>query len=256
MSRDNRYALDPSTRPRSRLAVSGFALAVVAGLVTMMAGPLYRWAGLELGTAFSLLKWGAYGGLAAAAVSVAGGVATRVGPRGRGLGFAVLGLVIGLFTAYVPWQWRQRAREVPPIHDITTDTAEPPPFRAVLPLRADAPNPSQYEGDSVAALQREAYPDVRPLALDLPPDEAFERALQAARDMGWKIVSDEPSENRIEATATTFWFGFKDDVVVRITPAGDGSRVDVRSVSRVGRSDVGENAERIRDYLAKVAETG
>lgn len=247
---------DPDARPRSTLAVLGFSLAAIAALVTLAAGPLYRFGALDLGPAFSLLKWGAYGALAAAVVSLVGVVATRVGTRTRGIGLAMLGVVIGLVTAYVPWQWRQKAQEVPPIHDVTTDTADPPEFRAVLPLRAGAPNPSEYEGDSIAAMQREAYPDIEPLVLDLPPEEAFERALQAARDMGWEIHSDEPSEMRIEATATTFWFGFEDDVVVRIGPADGGSRVDVRSVSRVGRSDVGENAERIREYLAEVRETG
>ena len=73
-----------------------------------------------------------------------------------------------------------------------------------------------------------------------------------ARDLGWEIVEASPSEGRIEATARTFWFGFKDDVVVRVTPSGDGSRIDVRSVSRVGKSDVGANAKRIRTYLERL----
>ncbi len=73
--------------------------------------------------------------------------------------------------------------------------------------------------------------------------------------MGWKIVDENQAEGRIEATATTRWFGFKDDVVIRIAPSGgNGSRVDVRSVSRVGRSDVGTNARRIRAFLKKFAE--
>ena len=71
--------------------------------------------------------------------------------------------------------------------------------------------------------------------------------------MGWQIVDANAREGRIEATATTFWFGFKDDVVVRIVPAPGGSRVDVRSVSRVGVSDVGANAKRVRDFLQKLA---
>jgi len=167
----------------------------------------------------------------------------------------VLAVALGLVTAWVPWSWKNKAGSVPPIHDITTDTASPPAFQAVLPLRADAPNPSEYGGDSIAQQQREAYPDIEPVLLDVPPAQAFQRALEAAREMGWEIVSAEPAEGRIEATDTTFWFGFKDDVVVRVEPAAGGSRVDVRSVSRVGRSDVGTNAERIRDYLAKIRET-
>jgi uncharacterized protein (DUF1499 family) len=90
------------------------------------------------------------------------------------------------------------------------------------------------------------------LHLDAPPAQAFDRALAAARAMGWEIVASDPAQGRIEATATTFWFGFKDDIVVRIAAESAGSRLDVRSLSRIGKSDVGANARRIRDYLAKV----
>jgi uncharacterized protein (DUF1499 family) len=146
----------------------------------------------------------------------------------------------------------QKAQLVPPIHDITTDTEQPPQFQAVLPLRADAPNPAEYGGAEIAGQQRQGYPDIAPLALEQPSAEAFRRALEAARGMGWDIVAADSVAGRIEATATTAWFGFKDDVVVRITPAGSGSRVDVRSVSRVGKSDVGANAERIREFLGRL----
>lgn len=141
------------------------------------------------------------------------------------------------------------------IHDITTDTENPPVFVSVLALRKDAPNSATYGGPEIAAQQHAAYPDIRPLVSDLPPERAFERSRSVARQMGWDIVDENPAEGRIEATATTRWFGFKDDVVVRIAPAaGDGSRVDIRSVSRVGRSDVGTNARRIRTFLKKFAE--
>jgi uncharacterized protein (DUF1499 family) len=139
------------------------------------------------------------------------------------------------------------------IHDITTDTETPPVFVAILPLRAGTPNTAEYGGPEVAAQQRTGYPDLKPLTLTIPPAQAFPHALAVAREMGWEIAANEPAEGRIEATDATFWFGFKDDVVVRITPAGSGSRIDVRSVSRVGRSDVGKNAERITEYLERIA---
>jgi len=88
--------------------------------------------------------------------------------------------------------------------------------------------------------------------MNMPPAAAFDRALGAAREMGWEIVAAVPADNRIEATATTLLFGFKDDIVIHITPAGNGSRIDVRSVSRVGRSDLGANARRIRSFLGKL----
>ena len=145
---------------------------------------------------------------------------------------------------------------MPFIHDVTTDLENPPPFVAILPLRASAPNTAEYGGPEVAAQQRAGYPDLGPLTLQVPPEQAFSRALAAGRDMGWEIVANEPTEGRIEATATTLWFGFKDDVVVRVTPTNGGSRIDVRSVSRVGKSDVGANAERITAYLARIARNG
>jgi len=242
---------------KGRIAVLGFALAAAAAVAAVLAGLGSRAEAWDFRAGFQILRWAAWGGLAAAALSLLGLVLAiagrRAGPRGRAFLFGALGLVIGLVVAWIPWSWKQRAEAVPPIHDITTDITDPPAFEAVLPLRRDAPNPSEYGGDSIAAQQREGYPDLGPLTLDAPPDAAFLRALEAARDMGWEIVESDPDRGRIEATATTPWFGFKDDVVVRVRSAPEGSRVDVRSVSRVGRSDVGTNARRIRDYLEMVA---
>jgi uncharacterized protein (DUF1499 family) len=145
--------------------------------------------------------------------------------------------------------FRRTAQSVPPIHDISTDTDNPPPFVAVVERRRDASNPVEYGGPEIAAQQHRAYPDLHPVTLSDPPARAFERALEAARGQGWEIVASAPADGRIEATDTTRFFGFKDDVVVRVKPEGTGSRVDVRSLSRVGKSDVGKNASRIRAYL-------
>jgi uncharacterized protein (DUF1499 family) len=172
------------------------------------------------------------------------------GPRAA-LVIAGVGFLAGLVAFLTPLEFRRRGQSVPSIHDITTDTVDPPAFAAVVPLRAKAPNPLVYSQE-VARQQREGYPDLGPLTLDAPPRQVFPRTLQAARDAGWEIVAADEAVGRIEATDTTFWFGFKDDVVVRLTPEGNGTRVDVRSVSRVGRSDVGTNARRIRRYLASL----
>jgi uncharacterized protein (DUF1499 family) len=102
---------------------------------------------------------------------------------------------------------------------------------------------------ATAEQQRRAYPDIQPLILPVPSGDAFAKARAAAQAMGWEIASADPAAGRIEAVATTFWFGFKDDVTVRVTPQGAASRIDVRSRSRVGRGDAGANAERIRRYL-------
>jgi uncharacterized protein (DUF1499 family) len=162
----------------------------------------------------------------------------------------VLSIALGVGVAWFPVQMALQAKALPAIHDISTDLSDPPAFSAVLALRADAANPAAHGGAELAAAQRSAYPDIAPLMLAIAPDQAYVRALAAARKMGWQIVAFDASSGRIEATATTFWFGFKDDVVIRITPASGASRIDVRSVSRVGKSDVGANAARIRAYLA------
>jgi uncharacterized protein (DUF1499 family) len=139
----------------------------------------------------------------------------------------------------------------PPIHDISTDTANPPQFVELVTVRAaaGAANPPEYSAQESAAKQAEAYPDIRSLVVQAPAAQVFEQAERAAKSMGWQIVAAVPAEGRLEATATTPWIGFKDDVVVRVTAAGDQTRVDVRSKSRVGRGDAGMNAKRIRDYL-------
>ncbi len=163
-------------------------------------------------------------------------------------------LVLGLLVAGIPWQMKRTAQSVPAIHDISTDTDHPPEFVALLPLRTGAPNGAAYGGPEIAAQQHRAYPDIQPLTLRVPPQKAFSQALKAMDAMGWEIIDASPGEGRIEATDTTFWFGFKDDIVVRIRAQGDDSRVDVRSVSRVGKSDVGANARRIRKYEQKLSE--
>ena len=162
---------------------------------------------------------------------------------GAKLARASVGVAVVLVVA---WYLVNEIIKLPMIHDVTTDTWHPPVFVAILPLRKDASNPAEYGGADIAEKQKQAYPDIRPTMLPLPPRAAFDRALEVARAAGWEIVAAVPEDNRIEATATTRWLRFKDDVVIRITPAGTGSRVDMRSVSRVGVSDLGANARRIR----------
>lgn len=222
-------------------------IAFLAALLLLAAGPGTRMELWDFRVGLGLLRWAAYIGLAAAVVAVVMLLLPRA--RSGGMAALVLSCVVGLGVAYVPWSGMQKARSLPPIHDISTDTSRPPEFVAVLPLRADAPNSAEYGGAELAAQQLKAYPDVRTHRMDAAPAQAFMRAKDAASALGWELVAADPAAGRIEATATTTWFGFKDDVVVRIEPDGVGSRVDVRSVSRVGGSDVGANAARIRAFL-------
>jgi len=170
------------------------------------------------------------------------------------LGGTLAALAIALAVIAVPASLvlanRKNAASLPPIHDISTDTDDPPVFVDVLPLRAEAPNPADHGGPAIAEQQHRAYPDLAPLVLDAAPAQAFDRAREAVADMGWTLVAADQAAGRIEATDTTFWFGFEDDVVIRLRPEGDGTRVDVRSVSRAGGGDLGTNARRIREFLA------
>ena len=135
-----------------------------------------------------------------------------------------------------------------PIHDISTDTVTPPLFEVLDDTRAGARNTLEYGGAELAEAQAAAYPDIAPLETDLPANDAYQRSLTVAQDMGWEIVASDTERLRFEATARTSVFYFADDVVVAVAEQEGGSRVDMRSVSRVGRSDQGVNAARIRDF--------
>ncbi len=229
------------------LARIALAAAVIAAILLLVAGPGTRLGLWDFRIGLGLMRWAVMAGLAASVLAVVLLLVPSV-RSGNGVLLAIA-LLLGLGVAFVPWNMMRQARQVPPIHDISTDTARPPEFVEILPLRADAANPATYGGEEVAREQAQAYPQIRPYVTDDAPGPAFDRALQAARAMGWQIVASEPAAGRIEATDTTRWFGFKDDVVIRVEPEGEGARIDVRSVSRVGKSDLGTNARRVAAYL-------
>ncbi len=215
-------------------------VAIIGALLLLASGLGVRLGLWTDGTGFALLRYAGYTGIAAGVLAL---VALFL-PQGRARWIAALlaALAVGAATAYLPYSFQQRAKSAPRINDITTDTDRPPQFTKQL----------SYGGPPVAEQQRKAYPDIQPVVLAAGPEVAFARALAAAEAMGWDIVDAQPKEGRIEATATTLWFGFKDDVVVRITPVPAGSRIDVRSKSRVGRGDTGTNAQRVRAYLKRL----
>ena len=234
------------------LPIVAVSLALIALLTLAAAGFGSRLGLWHFRTGFTLLKYGAWGGAAALTAALAGAIRAAGKRNMAALFLSLLAMVLGSVAFAVPLQWKLTAQRLPRIHDITTDTANPPSYVALLPLRKDAANPIEYGGPAVAAQQQQAYPDLRTVILDLQAPQAFDRALEAAGALGWKIVAAVPEEGRIEATDTTFWFGFTDDIVVRITPAGYRSLLDVRSLSRVGVSDAGTNAKRIRAFLQKM----
>lgn len=231
------------------LAILAMASGFVAALLVLGSGLGYRAETLDLGQAFTLLRWGAYLGLASLPLIL--GYSFWRKPGGpAALGFAA-SIVLGLISFYLPFSQLQTAKSVPPIHDISTDLENPPEFVAIAPLRANAPNPVEYAGEETAEQQREAYPEIQPLILEKPLGQVFTAVEASVSDLGWELVATERQGDnaRVEATDTTLWFGFKDDVVIRLKPEGEAVRVDVRSKSRVGKSDVGANAARIKRFF-------
>lgn len=233
----------------------GMIVGIIAILMVLLPGPFYRIGAYGLGGAFTMLKYGAFVGIAAVIISLVGLVMALVAKRPKYLVGVIIGLVLGILAWGIPYMWLKKAEGVPAIHDISTDTVNPPQFQPdVLALRAasHAHNSPVYGGPAVAAKQHAAYPDIKPMLFKLPVTKVFDATLHTAKAMGWKLDSKNPATGIIEATATTFWFGFKDDVVVRIQPQGNETRLDIRSESRIGGSDIGKNAQRIRKFRAEL----
>jgi uncharacterized protein (DUF1499 family) len=234
------------------LAWTGAGIVLVCALAAAASGPGYSMGFWTVRTGFTILRWSAQIAAGAGIVSLAAIALAAIRGTGVQLAVSLAGFAIAAALVLPAWSLQNTASQVPRIHDITTDTENPPQFVALLPVRMTSPNGAAYGGAKVAAAQKAAYPDIQPARLAVPPAQAFERALAAARDMGWEIAAAEQAEGRIEATATTFWFRFKDDVVIRIAAEGEASKLDIRSMSRIGRSDLGANARRIRAFLKRL----
>ncbi|MEL6870347.1 MAG: DUF1499 domain-containing protein [Pseudomonadota bacterium] len=236
---------------RQRIRGLGVLAAFLSVALVVTGGPGHRFGVIpDVGIALRIFAAGAIvAALAVVLLLVAAFLKRRNGEAGWGMHLFALLLATAIVVQF--GMAVKTARSVPPIHDITTDTTNPPQFKALAAARADAPNPIEYAGDEVAAAQREAYPDIQTLQVAAAPAVALDAAEVAAAAQGWTVVRLD-GENQLEATDVTFWFGFKDDVIVRVTPTGDGSAIDIRSKSRVGISDVGANAARIRTLAAAI----
>jgi uncharacterized protein (DUF1499 family) len=233
--------------PIAALALSGVALCLLA--VAPFGWRLEWW---HYGVS---LYWmmPASGLIAAAAVILS--LATLALGRSRlrlsAVAMLTAALLLGAVLTYVPWQYSRTRSALPRIHDITTDTNNPPTFNAVLPARAaEAANGVDNRDPQLAQLQKAAYPDLAPVTTSLPAASAFKVALDVAKSMpGWTIVDADADAGRIEASQQSRWFRFTDDIVLRVAGDAVGCRIDMRSTSRQGRSDYGVNAQRIRAYM-------
>ncbi len=226
------------------MTITGAILAAVAAVALLLSGPGTRWGWWDFKAGLLLFAFAFVAGLLATLISGVVWLRTRPNPT------AAVATIAGALIVLLPLSQVAGARGKPRIHDISTDLADPPRFVAILAVRTNAANGAPDRIDDVTAgMQRRGYPDLITLDLPLPADAAFAKAIEAAKAMDWEIVSTRPADGILEATDTTAWFGFHDDIVVRIRPTGEHSRVDVRSTSRVGRGDAGKNADRIRRYF-------
>jgi len=215
------------------------------GIAAFVLGPLVAHFGIVPAiVGFVVFDLGGLLGLLALVLGIVGTL--RGGGAGAGL---ALGLVVTLafLVIAVP------SGKVPPINDITTDPGNPPQFVAALSLPANQGRDMKYPGESFATQQNTGYPDLAPLRLDLPTDQAFQRVVTAAQQMpDWEITRTDSAAHALEGVATSRLFRFKDDFVVEVRPQAAGSVVQMRSKSRNGKGDVGANAARIKAFYAKL----
>jgi len=222
---------------------------ILALLLLLVSGPLYQAEILGLMNAFLAMRIALIAGAVAIVLALIQVIFMRKTVSWPMTGVAVLCAAVAIF---MPLSMMNKAKSVPPIHDITTDLVNPPKFMAILALRANAPNPAAYQGEEIASQQREAYPELQTQKYPQTTEQVFDAALAAVMSMGLEVVTSDKSLGLIEAYDTTTWFGFVDDVVIRIQNDSQMTILDARSKSRVGMSDIGKNAERLNTLIAGV----
>lgn len=256
----------PSQRSAALTSLVCFILGAAIAL-TASYGTGFRWWDYPAG--LKILAPGVAIGIAGVASGALWLTRALRGNDSLGWKFGAVGLAGSLLVAGIPLNEARLYFFSPPIHEVTTDPEFPPPFIALLGLRAGAQNGPEYDGaetityqgkrTDAATAQKIAYPDIKPyVALlnprqerDVFPDKIlFWRAFERAKDMGWNIVFFDEKQGRIEATHRSFWFGLVQDISIRVKPAGRiGAKADIRAKSRTGANDMGATAELARAYL-------
>jgi uncharacterized protein (DUF1499 family) len=252
-----RFSAPYQSEPVSSLASWARNLAIFSVVAVVVSILIVRFGFLEMKPALATL----FGALACAGLSILVGFAAfaAIWQNGsRGMSRILLALLIDAVVLAYPAYLAVQYRKLPPIHDITTDPIDPPRFEALAPLRTgDDTNPAVYAGLYSAEQQRRAYPDIDTVELDVPAQRAFDIAKRIVAKRKWLVIDErEPQPprrlGRIEAVARTPIMGFREDVSIRVTPDGDGSRVDIRSASRYFESDLGSNAARISKLIDEI----
>lgn len=238
-----------TSKTSSRLITWGTIISVLGALIVLLSGYGYQWGWWHFGLGFSMIPWGTGGAVVGGILASVGLITQKERKQGQVMASSVSIILLVAALANLGYWYNEVQQGYPPIHDITTDMENPPEFVAIAPIRADAPNPVEYAGPETAAAQRDFYPDLESLTTGMNYDEAYDRALESVRDMPWTLVDESREEGRIEAYHKLAWFGFIDDVVIRVDTTETGSIIDIRSKSRIGRGDLGVNAKRIRAYF-------
>jgi len=236
---------------KSRLIKIGLIVSILGALAVVLAGYAYQWGWWSIGFGFKIIPWGT-------GAAVIGGLIAGVGffvHKSKATSQIVMGaagmIIAVIALANLGYWYNETKQGYPPIHDITTNVENPPKFVAIAPLRKNASNPTPYPGEETAAQQKAFYSDLAPLTLSIDYNEAFDLAVETTKKMPWKIVEINKEEGRIEAFQKLAWFGFIDDVVIRVDTTTSGSIIDIRSKSRIGRGDLGVNAKRIKNFKKK-----
>ncbi len=224
-------------------------------------GSTWGWWSWQTGLLKLTMGWGIKLMMVAAILALLALLASIIVKPRNGIMIAVIALLIPVAGTVYGKQIRTKAAGLPFIHDVSTDTNNPPEFsNTILTARGSESNPAHYIGKKVprgeqlvADAQREGYPDLTTVNVNSNIIEVYGRTLSAIASMGWEIHTEDQVNGIIEATDTTFWYGFKDDVIVRLTAVDDTTTaMDVRSLSRVGGSDIGKNADRIKQLINAV----
>jgi uncharacterized protein (DUF1499 family) len=241
-------------KPASRLAIWARRVALFSLAATLIALVIVRSGALDIVPALSTLAGALVLAVVAILLALAAGIVIWI-EGVSGLRQAITALLIGLALIAYPLYVGVKAYRLPAIYDITTDPIDPPRFEAIARLRPRDANPVTYAGLYTAELQRAAYSDIEPDVTESSPQEAYDAALKVITKRKWHVVDSRPPQGaaprdgRIEAIARTPILGFRDDVVVRVRKTQEGARIDVRSASRYGRHDLGENAARVRALI-------
>ncbi len=249
-----RFSTPYQSEPVSILALWARNLAVFSAVAVVVSIIIVRFGFLEVKPALATF----FGALGIAVLSILVGLAAFVAiwqNGSRGMSRILIAMVIDAAILAYPAYLGLQYRKLPPIHDITTDAIDPPQFEALARLRSgDGANTAVYAGLYSAEQQRQAYPDIETVELEVPPQRAFDIALQLVTRRKWLIIDQRGPQpprriGHIEAVARTPIMGFREDVSIRVTPDGEDSRVDIRSSSRYFESDLGSNAARITKFI-------